>query len=95
MKMNDLDGLVDLVDRVPTDFSELPKDLTIRVAAAKGHIKIGESTVAEMGGRPIGYMNYLMTHKNHHPDLIASVSAIGGATQREVKKSPKLVAVAA
>jgi hypothetical protein len=61
----------------------------IRVAAAKGHIKIGESTVAEMGGRPIGYMNYLMTHKGHHPDLIAAVSAIGGNASADPERVAK------
>jgi quinolinate synthase len=98
MKMNDLDGLVDLVERVPTSGASMPDDLHIRVAAAKGHIKIGESTVAEMGGRPIGYMNYLMTHKNHHPDLVAAVSAIGGASERvaaSVNPQQKRVAVEA
>jgi quinolinate synthase len=94
MKMNDLDALVDLVDRVPSS-GALPQDLEIRVAAAKGHIKIGNSTVAEMGGRPIGYMNYLMTHKNHHPDLVASVSAIGGVAEHAQEAPPKRVTVAA
>jgi hypothetical protein len=70
--------------------------MEIRVAAAKGHIKIGGSTVAEMGGRPIGYMNYLMTSKSHHPDLIAAVSAIGasGESQRVVQSDSKRATVA-
>jgi quinolinate synthase len=95
MKMNDLDGLVDLVERVPST-GALPQSLEIRVAAAKGHIKIGGSTVAEMGGRPIAYMNHLMTNKNHHPDLIASVSAIThGVSEQKPKAAPKLASVAA
>jgi quinolinate synthase len=95
MKMNDLDSLVDVVERVPTS-GPLPKSMEIRVAAAKGHIKIGGSTVAEMGGRPIGYMNYLMTSKSHHPDLIAAVSAIGasGESQRVVQSDSKRATVA-
>jgi hypothetical protein len=94
MKKNDLDGVIDLVERVPSD-CPLPESLNIRVAAAKGHIKIGSSTVAEMGGRPIGYMNYLMTHKNHHPDLVATVSAIGDVAERVVTKDSKLAQVSA
>jgi len=95
MKMNDLDALVDLVERVPAS-GPIPQSLDIRVAAAKGHIKIGNSTVAEMGGRPIGYMNYLMTNKNHHPDLVASVSEVGDAPKARTEKTDaKLATVAA
>jgi hypothetical protein len=72
MKMNDLDNLVDLAQRVEVD--HVPEHLKIREAASKGHLKIGNGNVAELGGLPIKYMNHLMTTKNFHPDLIGKVT---------------------
>jgi quinolinate synthase len=90
MKMNELDGLVDLVERVKVD--HVKEDLKIRVAAAKGHLKVGNSNVAELGGMPIKYMNHLMTQKTFHPELITAVSAV---TAPPVMEAPRAIPLAA
>jgi quinolinate synthase len=73
MKMNDLDSLVDVVDRIPADAATLPEDLTVRVAKSKGHLRVAKGTVAEVGGMPIAYMNHLMKTKSMHPELVKLV----------------------
>jgi len=80
MKMNDLDSLQDIVERIPASegvLASVPEDLTVRVAKSKGHLKVmcrdTESTVAEVGGTPIAYMNHLMKTKTMHPELVKLV----------------------
>jgi quinolinate synthase len=73
MKMNDLDSLMDVVERLPGGETPLPDNLTNRIAASKGHLRVPKGTVAEVGGQPIAYMNHLMTHKTMHPELVQSV----------------------
>jgi hypothetical protein len=38
-------------------------------------------------------MNYLMTNKNHHPDLVASVSEIADAPNARTAKTEEKLAV--
>jgi quinolinate synthase len=80
MKMNDLDSLQDIVDRIPASegfLASVPEDLTVRVAKSKGHLEVicrdTVSTVAEVGGTPIAYMNHLMKTKTMHPELVKLV----------------------
>jgi len=82
MKMNELDALVDLAQRVEVD--KVPEDLKIREAASKGHLKIGNGNVADLGGLPIKYMNHLMTSKTFHPDLVGKVTTPAATRVRAV-----------
>ena len=74
MKMNDLDKLVDLVEKVAEDGS-LPASLQPRLAKSRGDIMIGDHSVAELGGQPIGYMNHLMTNRSLPEELKLLVAA--------------------
>jgi len=62
MKMNDLDKLIDMVGAVNDDGS-LPASLDQRVAKSRGDLMVGDSSVATLGGQPIGYMNALMANR--------------------------------
>jgi len=73
MKMNDLDSLVDVVERIPEGVAALPEDLSVRVAKSKGHLRVAKGTVAEVGGQPIAFMNHLMKTKSMHPELVKLV----------------------
>eukprot|EP00929_Paragymnodinium_shiwhaense_P081085 TRINITY_DN4235_c0_g1_i3.p1 TRINITY_DN4235_c0_g1~~TRINITY_DN4235_c0_g1_i3.p1 ORF type:complete len:504 (+),score=106.64 TRINITY_DN4235_c0_g1_i3:64-1575(+) len=68
MKMNDLDKLVDMVGKIGDD-GALPKVLEPRIARSRGDQKVGEKSVAQLGGEPIGYMNSLMTTRTLPEDL--------------------------
>merc|ERR1719238_1813237 len=68
MKMNDLDKLMDLVGKVKEDGS-VPTSLQRQIAKSRGDIKVGEHSVAELGGQPISYMNHLTTNRSFPEEL--------------------------
>jgi len=68
MKMNDLDKLVDMVDKLEDD-GAIPKALDVRMAKSRGDLKIGDKSVAQLGGEPIGYMNSLMANRTLPEEL--------------------------
>jgi quinolinate synthase len=72
MKMNDLDKLMDLVGKVKEDGS-MPASLDRQVAKSRGDIKVGDSSVAELGGQPISYMNHLTANRSFPEDLMRLV----------------------
>jgi quinolinate synthase len=68
MKMNDLDKLMDLLEKVDED-GTVPGSLQAQVAKSRGDVMIGDQSIAELGGQPIAYMNHLTTNRSLPADL--------------------------
>lgn len=72
MKMNDLDGLMDLVERMPDGAPA--DDLSVRVVKSRLGERVSSGTIAEVGGQPIKFMNHLMRTKSLPAELVKQVA---------------------